>query len=79
MKSFILLTALLLLIVSPLRAAQNLLSRVDQASTNDDSDSPWATTIWTGDGRFDVVDGGRDGGKCLLLEADAPQPGRQTP
>ena len=72
MKSFILLTvAVAVDRFADSQAAENLLSPVDQASTSDDSDSPWATTIWTGDGRFDVVDGGRDGGKCLLLEADA--------
>lgn len=61
----------LLLLVSPLRG-ENLLSPVDKASTDPNAASPWRTYTWEGDGRFAVVEGGRHGGKCLELEADAP-------
>jgi alpha-N-arabinofuranosidase len=60
----------LVLFATPARAGDNLLSPVDRASENGDTDSPWETTIWTGDGRFDVVEGGKDGKKCLFMEAE---------
>ncbi|MEX2093396.1 MAG: alpha-L-arabinofuranosidase C-terminal domain-containing protein [Pirellulales bacterium] len=72
MRYSVVLSVGVLLLAAPTLRGENLLSPVDQASTNGDTDSAWKTHVWTGDGRFDVVEGGRDGGKCLLMEADAP-------
>lgn len=72
MKSLILLIALLLAVAIPSFAAENLLSAVDQASIDDNSGSPWETTIWSGNNGFDVVEEGRDGDKCLYLTASPP-------
>ena len=49
--------------------ATNLLPPLDNASTEADSDAAWQTQTWGGNGRFAVVDAGRDGGKCLRIDS----------
>ncbi len=72
MKAFHLIAiTLLTLTLAAQSLANNLLPPLDNASTDTDTDgdAAWRTQTWGGNGRFAVVDAGRDGGKCLLVES----------
>jgi alpha-N-arabinofuranosidase len=48
----------------------NLLSSFEDASLDVQSSASWRPQIWDGNGRFDIVAEGRDGGRCLFIESN---------
>ncbi len=58
----------MLFAASALRA-ENLLPAVAEASVSPESDAAWRPHTWDGTGLPAVVNGGRVGGKCLMIES----------